>query len=379
MQGALLTTFAPGDNLHKVCVVSFIHSFNDLTTMLVTSCSQNREIKVWQCGVTRDGKYEVNLFRSFDVNSYCSVVDIDAGDEGAVLMIGSWECTTNFDGTKIILAVQLTYMYMVDETMLQRGSISTIDVDSGHGTEFILQPLVDACIGGLTASQVDNKFAVIFDRWIYIWDIDAGPDVPLHRFPATLTNFSSFSFSNVLALNTTENLLVRGLYKDIVSYAVEDGSEINRVSMPIVRAISVSLHLQRIAAVSKSLVTIFHLQSWTKLIAWGIDRPSYERDLGCYFLQFCSGSTDLLTSHPVTRTVFIWNSVSGEMVREIDNLFHLQSYSVRWWDVGRIMLACGESDMKILDSSTAEELCCWKAHDSTAQPVGGFPQSNILL
>jgi WD40 repeat protein len=261
----------------------------------------------------------------------------------------------------------------------QRGFVFTIDVESGLGTEFMRQQLVLASIDALAGSSADNKFAVIFDRSIYVWDIDAGPGVPLHLFPDHQPNFSAFTLSRLFALNTANNLLLRGVHDNIRSYNLDDGSEVNRVSMDSVRAISVSLHLQRIAAVSQSLIAIFDLQNSFQLLAWGINRPQYEADIWCHFVQFCPGSTDLLTSHPVTRSVFVWNSVTGEVVSEINYLLGMTAPSVRWWEVGRLMFADAEGNMKILDSNTGVELCSWKAHETGAQPVGVLPQLNILL
>jgi hypothetical protein len=340
--------------------------------MLVTSCIQRREIKVWQCGANSGGEYEVNLFRSFDVNSFLKAEDILNDDAYLVFM----NCAVNFDGTKIIVATPLAYV--MDDILQRRGFVFTIDVDSGRRTEFMSQQLVGASIDALAGSPTDNKFAVIIDKWIYVWDIDAGPGVPLYRFPEIHSNYSSYSVSTLLALNTVDNCLVRGVYEYIMWYKLEDGSEYNKASVSIVRAISVSLPLQRIASVSKSLITIFDLQSATHLIEWGINRPDqYSRDMGCNFLQFGHYSTDLLTSHPATKSVFIWNSVTGEVLREIVGL--LKFDSVRWCEVGRLMVAFKDGNMKVLDSNTGEELCSRKAHDSAAQAVGGLPQLSILL
>jgi hypothetical protein len=57
---------------------------------------------VWQCGANPVGQYEVSLFRSFDVNSYLDVAGV--GNAG---LVGCMECTPNFDGSKLILAVKV--------------------------------------------------------------------------------------------------------------------------------------------------------------------------------------------------------------------------------------------------------------------------------
>jgi WD40 repeat protein len=357
----------------------FIH-INQQSDMLVTSCAwaQTREIKVWQCGANREGQYEVSLFRSFDVNTYLDVAGV--GNAG---LVGCMECTPNFDGSKLILAIQLSCI--IDEIPQQRGFVFTIDVDSGLGTEFMRQQLVLASIDALTGSPADNKFAVIFGKWIYVWDIDSGPGKPLHKFPDSYTTFSAVGPSRPFALNTADNFLLRGVHDNIIFCNLEDGSEFSRVSldgvraMETVRTISVSLHMQRIAAVTRSLIAIFDLQSSTQLLTWGINRPEYATDIWCCFVQFCPGSLDLLPSHPVTRSVFIWNSVTGEVKREINDLLGMKAPSVRWWEVGRLMFADGEGNMKIFDINTGEELCCWRAHDTPAKPVGVLSQLNILL
>jgi hypothetical protein len=45
--------------------------------MLTTFCATKRDIKVWHCGISTDGKLEVALLRTFFVDQYIDYDGID--------------------------------------------------------------------------------------------------------------------------------------------------------------------------------------------------------------------------------------------------------------------------------------------------------------
>jgi hypothetical protein len=86
-----------------------------------------------ECGINSDGKHEVVLFRSFDVNEYIDFEGINL-NAGAEIVLFWMECHSTFDGTRIVLGIQL--FYKVGLTMYKRGFINVIVIDSGCGTQF---------------------------------------------------------------------------------------------------------------------------------------------------------------------------------------------------------------------------------------------------
>jgi WD40 repeat protein len=304
--------------------------------MLITSCATKKEIKVWQCGVSTDGKLEVALLRTFLVDEYIDYDGIDLNEVAPSLQL--WmECHSSFDGTKIILGVQL--FYQVRFTAHKRGFINVIDMDTGSRTQFLRNHSEVDFIAGLCASTVDNKFAAILGRYFYVWDIDAGPAMPLHRFPSPDLYHVPFGFSRSMILDTVNDSLVT----------------------------------------SGMLIMVYETQSWTQTISWGDVQPLVSMDPICYFLEFCPGGSDLLSCHPLMKTVIVWNSLTGEMIRRIDGFDRLPVDSVRWCAVGNLLLSQLGGNMKILNSTSGEELCCWKAHESRAALCSVPPALNILL
>jgi hypothetical protein len=90
------------------------------------------------------------------------------------------EWHSSLDVTKSILGVQL--FYQIGSTAHKRGFINVIDVDTGSGTQFVRNHSEVEFISGLCASTVDNKFVAILGPCYYVWDIDAGPAMPFHRY-----------------------------------------------------------------------------------------------------------------------------------------------------------------------------------------------------
>jgi WD40 repeat protein len=346
--------------------------------MLITSCATKKEIKVWQCGVSTDGKLEVALLRTFFVDQYIDYDGIDWNEVGSSLQL--WmECHSSFDGTKIILGVQL--YYQIGSTAHKRGFINVIDVDTGSGTQFLRNHSKVEFIAGLCASTVDSKFAAVLGRCVYVWDIDAGPAMPLHRIPSPDFHHFPFGFSRSMFLDTANDSLVRGLPTTVISNKLSDGSEHTKIVLPAVYAITLSLPLQRLAVSLGTRIAIYmyEAQSWTQTISWGEDPPPFSTDPVCYFLEFGPGGSDVLGCYPLIKTVIVWNSLTGEMIRQFDGIDRLSMDSVRWCAVSNLLLSQSDGSMKIFDSTSGEELCCWKAHEERAALSSIPPAVNILL
>jgi hypothetical protein len=337
--------------------------------MLITSSAPKKEIKVWQCGVTSGGKYEAGLFRSVDVNEFIDYDGIDISEQPVAFWM---ECHPSFDGTKIILGAQLSYP--VGLKVNKRGFINVIDIDTGRGTQYLRNHSEDDTMDGLCGSSVDNKFAAIFGLRCYVWDIDAGPAAPLLQFLAPDVNaIIPFGCSRSWFLDTSSDTLIRGVPNDISAYSLKDGSKHAVITVQNFNAITVSLPLQRIAVSSGRLIAIYETQRWTQAISWDSVHSC------CYFLEFCPGNTELLSCYPLRTTIVIWNSLTAERIREFAGLGSLRLDSVRWCDVGKLMMPGWDGNMRILDSTSGEELCCWKAHDDHTTVCGGWSPLNILM
>jgi hypothetical protein len=327
-----------------------------------------------ECGINSDGKHEVVLFRSFDVNEYIDFEGINL-NAGAEIVLFWMECHSTFDGTRIVLGIQL--FYKVGLTMYKRGFINVIVIDSGCGTQFVRHK-VDF-IDGICVSPVDNRFAAICGRWGYVCDIDVGPDEPLFRFQLVeALNMVPFGYSKSLFLDTANDSMIRRLLSGVISYNLEDGVMHSRVTLPTVRAITLSLTLQRIAVSSETSVTLFEIPSCTQVISWGDGQPMVSMNQICHYLEFGPGSTDLLGCYPA-RTIVIWNSSTAEMIRCFNDSAGLRADALSWCDVGKIMIADSLGNVRILDSTSGEELLGWKAHVDDASVCRVHPPINILL
>jgi WD40 repeat protein len=374
-----LVQYTPGDNsMWKWFPTLFIYNNSAVSMLLITSCATKREIKVWQCEISGDGKHEVVLFRSFKVDECIDFgIDLNTVDQ----QLQTWiECHSNFDGTKILLGVYVSYLLRFRQ--YNRAYISVIDIDTGRGTLFPRNHNEVTFIDGLCASTVDNKIAAILGQYVYIWDIDIGPDVTLHRFAVPESNQIPFLLSRSSFLDPPNNSLIRHLPEDIICYRLEDGSKHSCITLSKVRAITVSLSLQRIAVASGksgTLISLFETQSWTQVISWGDDPPQVSLNRACHFLEFCPGSTDLLSYHPLIETINIWNSLTAERIWRFDGWVGIHNGSVRWCDVGKILVSNLYGNVKILDSASGEELCCWKAHDGCTAVCAVRTSLHILM
>jgi hypothetical protein len=335
--------------------------------MLITSCVQKREIKLWQSVVDGEGRYDVQLFRSFDLDAH--IKPDDGIDVQFVAECGNYfmDCTPNFDGTKLVVGVQINWWTTTDAHRV--GCVMVFDIHSGESTIFLKSDFSRLVIGGLTACKSDNKFAVLFDDSACIWNIDMGV-IPQHRFRMDSIGYNPFWFSHLLYLHGDDSTLIRGCDYYLTSYKLEEGSELWKKEVRIISGLSILPSICRLAMATPLRLLILETQFWTHIIEWKI--PNW-----CSFIEFCPSGRELLTLHPAGNcAMFIWNPLTGEQLRSL-SVRALQSF--RWCEPGKIMVSQEGTSMMIWDSASGEEVCRWNAHEAPAKACGSCPVMNILM
>jgi hypothetical protein len=176
--------------------------------MLITSCGEKREIRLWHCQETGT----VHLAHTFHLDE--CVRDIDIRNIYSSQIV----CSPTFDGIGIIVFMEAN----LSCRMGKWSSIFSIDIESRQCVHY------ESCLseGGrvaLCVSKSGDRFAVFTGHCLRMWKPSIETDSSLWSLE------SDFAGSKAMCFCDSNGVFVKGDSDAIVLFNVNDGSEIRRI------------------------------------------------------------------------------------------------------------------------------------------------------
>jgi WD40 repeat protein len=327
--------------------------------MLITSCGEKREIRLWHYQETGT----VHLAHTFHLDE--CVRDIDIRN----IYSSQIACSPTFDGTGIIVFMEAN----LSCRMGKWSSIFSIDIESRQCVHY------ESCLseGGrvaLCVSKSGDRFAVFTGHCLKMWKPSIETDSSLWSLE------SDFAGSKAMCFCDINGVFVKGDSDAIVLFNVNDGSEIRRIQCrvtsmgaTVVGAVCTSISQALVAASAAGGMFVFETQNWSQLVGWTGAASNHA-------LEF-SADEDWLLGCCEDLSVFIWNSRTGIPLVNFKGCI----ITACWFSPDmKVAVSTEDSEgdmMKVLDAATGLDICRWVPHGGSRALICGVvrPAMNILL